>query len=716
MDHAPLGRPEGRHLATAGRLGRVVLALAVAASAALAGLGRPIDDATAADQVAGIAVALSDSQPTNVEIDVNAIDDALIPDLLIEFPEVTHAYGLGFQGAVNVDTVTWDATATALVEYDDAFLRQGQTLDIQDTLTPGPGSVTFSGDFVGTFGIYQDVDGDPLPPYNWQPYAAADPINKPWSKSAACELRLLGDGSGECTVTAVSLPLVSIPLLPGIVHATAEMSVDLTVNVNPAGVTTVREATFVGANASEIDGLDFDGPSPAVVDDALDIGCSVPTGTELEYGFSSATYDPATDMETHHKFTVRTHDPFDISTYGTTILAENTTFSALDFDMTGTGTSAILGEVAANNIAPVADAGLSVYSGDQGSPITFNGLGSSSTCGFPTLRWDFSDGGVAFGALPQHTFEGSGWYSGLLTATDATGLTNTATFAIDVANLAPVANAGPDTMAAWGQPVAFNGSATDPGADDQPTLEYSWYYGDGIVANGGASSSHAYSLPGVYNATFTATDKHGASDSDSRAVTIRKRDVTAAFLGSNGTFDTAGSLSASLVDEYGAPVAGRTVQFTVDGLNIGHAITDVSGVASLGYTPAVDAGNHAVNVQFVEDALYYGASSNGSIAVAKKATTVMYTGALKGNPNKFVSLSAVLVDATGKALGGRTIDFQLGTQAVSAVTNVNGVATASLKLTQKTGSYPLTATWSPADADAARYVGSAASATFKIGK
>lgn len=43
-----------------------------------------------------------------------------------------------------------------------------------------------------------------------------------------------------------------------------------------------------------------------------------------------------------------------------------------------------------------------------------------------------------------------------------------------------------------------------------------------------------------------------------------------------------------------------------------------------------------------------------------------------------------------------------------------GVAIATLKLAQKNGTYPLTATWTPNGSDAARYVGSAASATFKL--
>ena len=178
---------------------------------------------------------------------------------------------------------------------------------------------------------------------------------------------------------------------------------------------------------------------------------------------------------------------------------------------------------------------------NQGSPITFDGSGSTSVCGFPTLRWDFSDGGVAFGGSPQHTFQGSGTYSGLLTATDATGLTNTQTFCIQVDNVAPRAVAGPNTTAAWGRNVAFNGAGQDPGADDQPTLTYVWEFGDGSPsASGGPSTTHAYANPGSYTATLTVCDRGALCDTDTRTITVRKRDVSLGSLGDTAaTYDTA---------------------------------------------------------------------------------------------------------------------------------------------------------------------------------
>ena len=384
--------------------------------------------------------------------------------------------------------------------------------------------------------------------------------------------------------------------------------------------------------------------------------------------------------------------------------------------------SVTLGTLAKNNIPPVANAGPAPYSGNEGAPIQFDGSASSSVCGFPTLRWDFSDGGVAFGPKPFHTFTDGGTYSGLLTATDATGLMSSTTFSVNVASLPPVVSAGPDTTASWGRPVAFNGSATASGSDDQSTLMYSWDFGDGTPptapsGSGGPGVFHTYTTPGDYTASLTVTDEDGRHTTASRTVHIIKRTVSVGYLGdTTGTYDTPGALSASLVDQYGAAVNGRTITFAVVGVpgSAGSAVTNSSGIGSTAFTPLLDAGPHATTATFAGDALYVGTAGSGTITIARKASTTTYTGALSGGPNKTVSLSATLVDATGKPLAGRWITFALGGQTTSAMTNAQGVASTTLKLSQKNGKYALTATWAPAGTDADDYLGSAASMTFSL--
>jgi len=222
-------------------------------------------------------------------------------------------------------------------------------------------------------------------------------------------------------------------------------------------------------------------------------------------------------------------------------------------------------------------------------------------------------------------------------------------------------------------------------------------------------------LPGDYTATLTVCDQWTACSSDSRVVHVRQRNVSVGYLGDTAaTYDTGGHLSASLVDEFGAMVNGRTIAFAVNGGAAGSAVTNSSGIASTAYMSLLDAGSYAAGAAFAGDPLYAAGSGSGSIAIARKASAVTYTGALSGGPNKTITLSAILVDATGKALSGRTIVFVLGSQTASAVTNGSGVASTTLKLAQKNAKYSLTATWAPSVPDANRYTGSAASATFSL--
>ena len=225
---------------------------------------------------------------------------------------------------------------------------------------------------------------------------------------------------------------------------------------------------------------------------------------------------------------------------------------------------------------------------------------------------------------------------------------------------------------------------------------------------------HAYTTPGTYTATLTVANEDGQSSNASRTITITKRTVSVGYLGDTaGTYDTQGALSASLVDQYGSTVNGRPITFTVNGGAAGSAVTNSSGIASTAYTPLLDAGSYPTVASFAGDSLYVAKTGSGNIAIARKASITTYTGALSGGPNKTITLSATLVDASGKALG-RTIVFALGAQTTSAVTDASGVASTTLKLNQKNGKYPLTATWTPAGADANHYVGSVGSTTFSL--
>lgn len=609
------------------------------------------------------------------------------------------ASGAGVTASTNLVTnLSWSQPANVSTTFDPNLVRQGRSLDPSDAYAPiVPGSMTLSWTLSNTS-------------VSWEGFGPFDLGSPSFSASGPCELKA-GGSDYVCHLVSEQVSLIDIHLGPFV-----KMAVGADVTVSPEGIAALRTATF-GGNPGGTANLTL-GESP--ITDSLAIPCTVGAGDSLSYQLGSLSTTQGLQVATSLLFDVGHGIPHPVIpfaelevTFASPSILVDTTSSSIE--VSSDGVTFDMGEVQPNNIPPVVDAG-GPYAGNEGAAIHFDGSGSSSVCGFPTLRWDFSDGGVAFGPAPFHTFPGSGTYSGMLTATDPTGLSSTTTFSVEITNQAPVVHAGPDTTAAWGRAVAFNGSATDPGTADQPTLTYSWSFGDGSPsASGGPSTVHSYASPGNYTATLTSCDLDGGCASDSRVVHVIKRDTTTAYLGDTAApFDTPASLSASLVDQFGQSVNGRSIAFQVGTDGPLTALTNSSGTAVKSYTPSLGAGAYTGSSSFAGDSLYNPSSSSNDFVVAPKATTMTYTGALSGGPNKTVALSAVLKDATGKPLAGRTVVFDLGTQTASAVTNSSGVAVTSLKLTQKNGSYTVAATFTPTGGDTSRYLGSTQGTTFKL--
>lgn len=601
-----------------------------------------------------------------------------------------------------VTAATWTQPAALLsTAFDPNLVRQGRALNPADSYTrTSPGSMTVRWT-LNNLSVSWGIIG---------PLNLGSPA---FSATAPCNL-IAGGSDYLCHLTSSTTSLLGF--YPNI-GPYVDLGLAADVTVTPQGILTLRQATFAG-NPGGSASLTL-GETP--VTDNLSIPCTVGAGDRLSYSLGALSTDPGIKVASSLVFDVGAEFPspipFDFSEIKVQFAAPTIPLgmATSDIAMTGLGATFDMGAVQANNIPPTVSAG-GPYSGNEGSAFSFDGSLSSSICGPPTLQWNFSDGGVAYGVFPQHTFPGSGVYSGLLTATDVTGLSTTTTFSVTVFNLPPVVSAGPDTTTAWERPVAFVGSAVDPGSADQSTLTYNWDFGDGSAA-GGASNVHSYATPGNYTAILTVTDQYGASASATRTINVIKRDTTTAFVGDTaGTFDTPSTLQASFVDQFGQPVNGRIVSFQVGTDGAFTALTNSSGIATKSYVPTLAAGSYTATSTFAGDALYNASSSSTSFTVTKKATTTTYTGALSSKPNKTIALSAQLVDATGKLLAGRTVMFQLGSQSKSAVTNTFGVASTTLALVQKNGKYTVSATYNPASTppDASYYLGSTQSTTFLL--
>jgi PKD repeat protein len=377
-----------------------------------------------------------------------------------------------------------------------------------------------------------------------------------------------------------------------------------------------------------------------------------------------------------------------------------------------------MGTIKANNIAPTLGA-VSAPDGVEGTPIQFSTSAAGPCADGATYSWDFGDGsGPGHTATPQHKYADNGVYTGQVVVTDTTGLTDTKDFTVHVSNAAPdvtVVPGAPVTVP-WGKPLTLKAQAVDPGSADQSTLTYDWDFADGdSIDNGGPSETHSWASVGDRLPTVNVCDKDGACTLKTFTVHVRSHATTLSYTGPQaGSFSGTSTLTASLQDEFGAPLNNAPVVFSVDGSPVGTATTNASGQASLDHVVTKTAGSHTVSAAYAGSTLY-DAAGTGSMpfVVSPMATKITYTGGLSGAPNKATAVSAKVVDALGRPLSGYVVTFVIGNQSKTATTNSNGVAATTLTLNQKPGFYPLTASWA---GDPGKYLGDSTSAQFSLNK
>ncbi|MBI5558638.1 MAG: PKD domain-containing protein [Deltaproteobacteria bacterium] len=233
----------------------------------------------------------------------------------------------------------------------------------------------------------------------------------------------------------------------------------------------------------------------------------------------------------------------------------------------GTGTGETFCLVTVPNRAPEADAG-GPYSGETGSPVTFDGSGSYDADGDTlSYAWDFGDGGSGTGMQTSHTYAAVGDYQVTLTVDDGRGGTDSAqaTVTITPPNQAPEANFNVQGNLTMWQTITFDGTASsDP--EGEALASWAWDFGDGISTTG-AIVTHAYAEPGDYPVTLTVTDDRGAVGATQQTLAIihptpNHNPVVEAGGPYSGSMNAAITLTATGADPDGDPL---TYKWTLDG-------------------------------------------------------------------------------------------------------------------------------------------------------
>lgn len=205
----------------------------------------------------------------------------------------------------------------------------------------------------------------------------------------------------------------------------------------------------------------------------------------------------------------------------------------LQWDENGRGTRSVslqsirypggLGPAALGNSAPAATASANATSGPAPFAVSFTGSASADPDGDAlTYSWQFGDGGTSTAANPSHTYSAAGTFAAVLTVTDPSGATGSASVSITVTaspllNLAPTATFTVSPTAGVAPLTSnFDGAASsDP---EGGPLTYAWSYGDATANGVGVSATHVFNSAGTFVVTLTVTDNAGLTGAASTTI------------------------------------------------------------------------------------------------------------------------------------------------------------------------------------------------------
>ena len=219
------------------------------------------------------------------------------------------------------------------------------------------------------------------------------------------------------------------------------------------------------------------------------------------------------------------------------------------------------GSVVVANVAPSASVG-GPYAVDEGTVLTFSGSATDPGEDVLTYEWDFDYDGVTFTldasgedlTGPSNTYTNDGARTvALRVRDDDGGLSTVRTADVTISNVPPTASVGTSYTGDEGSPIAFSGSATDPGND---TLTYEWDFDfrDGTFTvddsgEGLTGPQHTYANDGIYTVALRVRDDDTVSDNATASVTVDNVLPTASAGGPySGTAGTSIEFSGSATD------------------------------------------------------------------------------------------------------------------------------------------------------------------------
>ena len=233
----------------------------------------------------------------------------------------------------------------------------------------------------------------------------------------------------------------------------------------------------------------------------------------------------------------------------------------------------------------------------------------------------------------------------------------------------------------------MHGTYMDPDGDTPITLTAS----AGTITDDGDGSHWTWTQAGAVSGLVyvKATDAGGLSDQVAFALKLNSPPVLVLPGPQTGVYSDALSFGISATD----PDVADVITLSASGLPASLTLTDhgnrtatISGLLTV--VPGVYVATFTAN-----DGHNAPVSGTVEITVTKETTVLDYTGPTVILNGATATLSGTLREDDSPPVVGRTVNFTLGAQACSGVTNVSGVASCTIAVSGALGSLPITATF-----------------------
>ncbi len=122
------------------------------------------------------------------------------------------------------------------------------------------------------------------------------------------------------------------------------------------------------------------------------------------------------------------------------------------------------------------------------------------------------------------------------------------------------------------------------------------------------------SNPHTITANFTGNVSYNPATGINN-LTVNKANTTITVDNATENKGKTVNLIATLKDQYGNLLAGRTVNFLVNGVNAGSAVTDINGIAIKSYSINLIGGTYNIQVDFLGDDYYLTSNGTGTLKV-----------------------------------------------------------------------------------------------------